>query len=72
MAKVDMSSVFNQIITKPLLVKKTNYMYSDDFKFSRVERVTDYYIEKNRKFTWLKHWRGNVFVFGSPFGGYSF
>lgn len=67
-----MNDVFHQIINKPLIVKKTNNIYSDDITFLSIERVNDYYIENNRKFTWLKPWKGNVFVFGNPFGGYSF
>lgn len=67
-----MNDVFHQIINKPLVVKKTNNIYSDDITFLSIERVNDYYIENNRKFTWLKYWKGNIFVFGNPFGGYSF
>lgn len=67
-----MNDVFHQIINKPLVVKKTNYIYNPDIKYLSIERVNDYYIENNRKFTWLKHWKGNIFVFGNPFGGYSF
>ena len=46
--------------------------YSDDITFLSIERVNDYYIENNRTFTWLKPWKGDIFVFGNPFGGYSF
>jgi len=67
-----MNDVFHQIINKPLVVKKTNNIYSDDITFLSIERVNSYYIENNRKFTWLKPWKGNIFVFGNPFGGYSF
>ena len=67
-----MNDVFHQIINKPLAVKKTNNIYSDDITFLSIERINDYYIENNRKFTWLKHWKGNIFIFGNPFGGYSF
>lgn len=67
-----MNDVFHQIINKPLVVKKTNNIYSDDITFLSIERVNDYYIENNRKFTWLKPWKGDIFVFGNPFGGYSF
>lgn len=67
-----MNDVFHEIINKPLVVKKTNNIYSDDITFLSIERINDYYIENNRKFTWLKHWKGNIFIFGNPFGGYSF
>lgn len=67
-----MNDVFHQIINKLLVVKKTNNIYSDDITFLSIERVNDYYIKNNRKFTWLKPWKGNIFVFGNPFGGYSF
>ena len=67
-----MSAVFSEIITKPLAVKKTNYVYEDNIHFSSIERVDSYYIENKKKFTWLKHWKGNVYIYGNPFSGYNF
>ena len=27
-------------------------------------------MENNQKFTWLKHWKGNVFIYENPFTQY--
>uniref|UniRef100_A0A6C0KZ30 Uncharacterized protein n=1 Tax=viral metagenome TaxID=1070528 RepID=A0A6C0KZ30_9ZZZZ len=67
-----MEETLRQISSEPLIVKKTNYVYPDNFHFSRIERVHDFYIENNRKFTWLKQWRGNIFIHGTPFSSYNF
>ena len=40
--------------------------------FASVDRVHRYYIENNQKFTWLHNWKNNIFIYGNPFGHYSF
>lgn len=67
-----MDQVVLQIINKPLAVKKTNNIYSDKFVFSGAERIESYYIENNKKFTWLKPWNGNIYIYGDPFPSYNF
>tara|TARA_B110001450_G_C17575675_1_gene462706 strand:+ start:871 stop:1101 length:231 start_codon:yes stop_codon:yes gene_type:complete len=70
--KNNMDQVVLQIINKPLALKKTNNIYSDKFVFSAAERVESYYIENNKKFTWLKPWNGNIYIYGDPSPSYNF
>lgn len=65
-------NVLSEIITKPLVVKKTKYIYPNNVNFESLERVDSYYIENNKKFIWLNHWKGNVFIYGNPFNSYGF
>ena len=67
-----MNNVFLQITNKPLAVKKTNNIYGDKIVFSTADRIHSYYIENNKKFTWLKHWKGNIYIYGDPFPSYNF
>lgn len=67
-----MNNVFSEITTKPLVVKKTNYAFPDNIYFESIERVDGYYMQNNKKFTWLKHWKNNVYIYGNPFGSYNF
>ena len=43
-----MEETFRQILSAPLIVKKTNYIYPDNFHFSRIERVYDFYMENEK------------------------
>ena len=67
-----MDNVFLELTNKPLAVKKTNNIYSDKLAFSNIERIDNYYIENNKKFTWLKPWNGNIYIYGDPFPSYNF
>lgn len=65
-----MTNVFSQITSPPLALKKTDYLYNETFEFLTIKRVNSYYMENNQKFTWLKHWKGNVFIYENPFTQY--
>tara|TARA_B100001094_G_C18064581_1_gene736799 strand:+ start:575 stop:778 length:204 start_codon:yes stop_codon:yes gene_type:complete len=67
-----MNAVFKDINSKPLALKKTDYIFSHSISFHNILRVNDFYIENNKKFVWLSHWKGNVFIFGNPFPSYNF
>ena len=65
-------NVLSEIISQPLVIKKTKYIYSDIVNYESIERVHSYYIENNKKFTWLNHWKGNIYIYGDPFKSYNF
>jgi len=67
-----MEETFHQILSAPLIVKKTNYIYPENFHYSKIERVYDFYMENDKKFIWLRRWKGNIFIYGSPFSNYNF
>lgn len=67
-----MNQCLEQLINRPLLVKKTNNIFWDEVEFLRIERVESYYIEKHKKYTWLKQWKKDIFIYGNPFPCYSF
>ena len=66
------TNVLTEIIRQPLAIKKTNYIYPDNVDYESIKRVSSYYIEEHKKFTWLKHWKGNIFIYSNPFDSYSF
>ena len=68
-----MDKVLKDIVDKPLALKLTSGAFSHDLstKFERADRVQNYYMEGNKKFTWMKKWKGNVFIYGDPFPSYS-
>ena len=70
--KNTMATVLLELTRQPLILKKCNNVYCDNTKFSTIERVKSYYMENNKKYTWLKLWRENVFIYGNPFNNYSF
>jgi hypothetical protein len=70
--KNTMTAVLLELTRSPLILKKTNNIYCDNTCFFKIERVNSYYVKNNKKYTWLKLWRGNVFIYGNPFSGYSF
>ena len=67
-----MRAICTQLTVAPLVLKKTNYIYGEQSEFLIIERVRSYYMEHNRKFTWLKQWKENIFIYGDPFGHYYF
>lgn len=67
-----MKKVFEDIINNPLVLKKTLTIYEDDFLFENALRVTSYYMEKNKKFTWLRKYNNNLYIYGNPFPQYNF
>lgn len=67
-----MEKVFEDIINNPLVLKKTLTIYEDDFLFENALRVTSYYMEKNKKFTWLRKYNNNLYIYGNPFPQYNF
>ena len=66
-----MKSVFKDINSKPLALKKTHYIFSHSTSFHTILRVNHFYIENNKKFIWLIHWKGNIFIYGNPFSTYN-
>tara|TARA_Y100000768_G_C23988563_1_gene690551 strand:+ start:4406 stop:4612 length:207 start_codon:yes stop_codon:yes gene_type:complete len=67
-----MDKVFEDIIKNPIILKKTSNIYKEDLSFENAARVTSYYIEKNKKFTWLKQFNNNLYIYGDPFPKYNF
>ena len=67
-----MEKVCEDIINNPLILKKTLTIYEDDFLFENALRVTSYYMEKNKKFTWLRKYNNNLYIYGNPFPQYNF
>ena len=67
-----MEKVCEDIINNPLVLKKTLTIYEDDFLFENAQRVTSYYMEKNKKFTWLRKYNNNLYIYGNPFPQYNF
>uniref|UniRef100_A0AB39JCF2 Uncharacterized protein n=1 Tax=Florenciella sp. virus SA2 TaxID=3240092 RepID=A0AB39JCF2_9VIRU len=65
-----MNKVFDDLIRPPLVLKKTNYVYNET-KFEKIERVTSYYMNNNKKFIWLKLFN-NSYIYGNPFSQYNF
>ena len=37
-----------------------------------IERVSSYYSEGIKIYTWQKKWKGDVYIFGNPFPSYTF
>ncbi len=67
-----MDKVFEDIIKNPIILKKTSNIYKEDLLFENACRVTSYYIEKNKKFTWLNQFNNNLYIYGDPFPKYNF
>tara|TARA_Y100000389_G_scaffold29948_1_gene25418 strand:+ start:270 stop:476 length:207 start_codon:yes stop_codon:yes gene_type:complete len=67
-----MDKVFEDIINNPIILKKTLNIYKEEFSFENATRVRSYYIEKNKKFTWLKRFNINLYIYGNPFPQYNF
>ena len=65
-------NVLSEIILDPLVVKKTKYIYSDTVNYESIKRVQSYYIKNNKKFIWLKRWKGDIYIYGNPFNNYNF
>jgi len=69
--KDTMTTTLLELTKQPLILKKTKNVYCDNTQFLKIERVNSYYIENHKKYTWMKLWRGNVFIYGNPFNDYS-
>ena len=67
-----MNKVFEDLTTIPIILKKTSNIYKEDLFFENASRVKDYYMEKNKKFTWLKRYNSNLYIYGDPFPKYNF
>jgi hypothetical protein len=37
-----------------------------------IERISSYYSEGIKIYTWQKKWKGDVYIFGNPFPSYTF
>lgn len=37
-----------------------------------IERVSSYYSEGIKIYTWQKKWKGDIYIFGNPFSSYGF
>jgi len=67
--EIKIKPFIDDIKTKPLILKHTNYT---SLKYDFIEQIDNFYIEGKQKFTWLKEWRPNIYIYGNPFPSYSF
>ena len=66
------NKVLLDIVDEPLILKQTNNIFKENYKFFKIKRVENYYILNTKKFVWLKLWKNKIFIYGNPFPSYNF